>query len=189
MVSNQALTIILLIFLSRKWHLLTTYATHIQMHSRSIKFIMKANTMNPDREHSDLGPYCLQYTNRPPKYMSRRESRRHLSWIAGKGLKKDFVIDHMTSLDRWLHALLFVIVMYLYVYYRNLTCFNRWQLYISSNFNASQCNWSLTNHWPWASFPLINDSRGLHCHLSLVCWQGRYITMTTKHSFPYINVC
>ena len=23
----------------------------------------------------------------------------------------------------------------------------------------------------------------LHCHLSLVCWKGRYITMTMKHSF------
>ena len=37
--------------------------------------ITEANTMNPDqtapKEHSDLGPYCLQY--RLPKYISRRE--------------------------------------------------------------------------------------------------------------------
>ena len=36
------------------------------------------------REHSDLGPHCLQY--RPPKYISRRESRWQLSWLVWKGL-------------------------------------------------------------------------------------------------------
>ena len=54
------------------------------------------------------------------------------------------------------------------VYYRNLMCFNRWQLYISSKFNVSPCGWSLTNHWPRSSFPLKHGSRGLHCHLSPV---------------------
>ena len=40
------------------------------------------------------------------------------------------------------------IVIYLMsVYYRNLTSFNRWQWYVSSKFNVSQCDKSL-----WAGF-------------------------------------
>ena len=34
------------------------------------------------REHSDLGPYCLQH--RPPKHISRRKQRTILPWIAVK---------------------------------------------------------------------------------------------------------
>ena len=37
-----------------------------------------------------------------------------------------------------------------------MTCFNRYQLNISSLFNVSQYGWSLTNYWPLASFPLIH---------------------------------
>ena len=73
----------------------------------------------------------------------------------------------------------FVNVIYLMsVYSRNLTCFNRWQLYISSKFNILQFGWSFTNHWPRALFPLICGSSGLHCHLRPVCFKGRYMTMT-----------
>ena len=57
-------------------------------------------------------------------------------------------------------------------YYRNLMCFYRWQLYISSKFSVSQCNCSLINHWLRASFPLIY--RGLQCHLSHVCWKETF---------------
>ena len=50
-------------------------------------FTLEENTMNPDqtalkgavllhREQFDLGPHCLQY--RPPKYISRRESRQQM---------------------------------------------------------------------------------------------------------------
>ena len=40
---------------------------------------------------------------------------------------------------------LYGIVIYpMSVYYRNLTCFNRWQLYFSSKFNVSQCDKSLS---------------------------------------------
>ena len=44
------------------------------------------------------------------------------------------------------------------VYYRNLTCFNRWQLYVSSKFNVSRRDKS--------SIPLKHGSRGLQCHYS-----------------------
>ena len=41
--------------------------------------------------------------------------------------------------------LLYYIIIYLKsVYYRNLTCFNRWQLYVSYQFNVSQCDKSLS---------------------------------------------
>ena len=48
------------------------------------KFYHEANTMNTE-DTSDLGPYCLQYWL--PKNLSRGESRRQRSWLAGKELK------------------------------------------------------------------------------------------------------
>ena len=91
------------------------------------------------------------------------------------------------------------------VYYRNLTCFNRWQLYISSKFNVSQCGRSLTNHWPQGFIPIntrqqraslpfkpgqghdatvVISASSLHtielnylelCSVNAFCWKGRYI--------------
>ena len=45
----------------------------------------------------------------------------------------------------------------------------------------------LTNHWPQASFPLIQQQR-VSLHLSPLCWKGRYISMTMEHSFPYFKM-
>ena len=45
-------------------------AAFIQIHLR-LDFIKETNTMNPDQEQSDLGPYCLQYV------LSKNISRRH----------------------------------------------------------------------------------------------------------------
>ena len=60
-----------------------------------------------------------------------------------------------------------VIYLIISVYYRNLRCFNRWQLYILFN-NVSYFGWSLTNHWPQALFPIKHDCRGLNCHFNLL---------------------
>ena len=45
----------------------------------------------------------------------------------------------------------------------------------------------MTRHWPWASFPLIHGSRGLHCHLSplkdIVCklrWRCYFLFRNDK---------
>ena len=73
-------------------------------------------------------------------------------------------VQSASPYDEWLTIVIDLI---------NLMRFNRWQLYISSKFNVSQCGWSLTNHWPQASFPIIHGSRGLHNHLSPVCRKGR----------------
>ena len=60
-----------------------------------------------------------------------------------------------------------VIYLIISVYYRNLRCFNRWQLYILLN-NVSYFGWSLTNHWLRALFPIKHDCRGLNCHFNLL---------------------
>ena len=60
------------------------------------------------------------------------------------------------------------------VYYRNMTCLNRWQLYFSSKFNVSQCDKSLTGGF----IPINTCSRGLQQHWSpledIIC-KLRYI--------------
>ena len=58
-----------------------------------------------------------------------------------------------TLIDRRMYHPFIVIYLIISVYYRNLRCFNRWQLYILFN-NVSYFGWSLTNHWPWALFPI-----------------------------------
>ena len=60
-----------------------------------------------------------------------------------------------------------VIYLIISVYYRNLRCFNRWQLYGLFN-NVSYFGWSLTNHWPRALFPIKHDCRGPNCHFNLL---------------------
>ena len=60
-----------------------------------------------------------------------------------------------------------VIYLLISVYYRNLRCFDRWQLYILFK-NVSYFGWSLTNHWPRALFPIWHDCRGLNCHFNLL---------------------
>ena len=67
-----------------------------------------------------------------------------------------------TLVDRRMYHPFIVIYLIISVYYRNLRCFNRWQLYILFN-----C-WSLTNHWPRALFPIKHDCRGLNCHFNLL---------------------
>ena len=42
------------------------------------------------REQSDLGPYCLQY--RLPRNINRCESKRQNRWLAGKELRRYWVI-------------------------------------------------------------------------------------------------
>ena len=83
------------------------------------------------------------------------------------------------------------------VYYRKLTCFNRWQLYFSSKFNESLC----VNFCPPASFPLIHGSRGLQCCLSplkdIVCklrciganvlWRNDQTISITKKNRSFIT--
>ena len=75
------LTLILLFFWGVQKMSSAYYVCSICSNALLTNFIMKANTENPDqtapKEQSDLGSYCLQY--RPPKYISRRESRRQLS--------------------------------------------------------------------------------------------------------------
>ena len=60
-------------FLTRKCSLLFTSVAYIQVVHFRLILDVEANTMNPPaptvREHSDLGPYCLQY--RLPKCISR----------------------------------------------------------------------------------------------------------------------
>ena len=56
-----------------------------------------------------------------------------------------------TLIDRRMYHPFIVIYLIISVYYRNLRCFNRWQLYILFN-NVSYFGWSLTNHWPRALF-------------------------------------
>ena len=68
-----------------------------------------------------------------------------------------------TLIDRRINHHFIVIYLIISVYYRNLRCFNRWQLYILLN-NVSYFGWSLTNHWPRALFPIKHDCRGLNCH-------------------------
>ena len=72
--------------------------------------------------------------------------------------------------------LLHIVIYLMSVYYRNLTCFNRWQLYVSST-----CR-NVTNHCARASIPLQHGSRGLQRRYSplkdIVC-KLRYIVANT----------
>ena len=61
-----------------------------------------------------------------------------------------------TLIDRRMYHPFIVIYLIISVYYRNVRCFNRWQLYILFN-NVSYFGWSLTNHWPRALFPIKHD--------------------------------
>ena len=72
-----------------------------------------------------------------------------------------------TLIDRRMYHPFIVIYLIISVYYRNLRCFNRWQLYILFN-NVSYFGWSLTNHWPRALFLIKHDCRGLNCHFNLL---------------------
>ena len=72
-----------------------------------------------------------------------------------------------TLIDRRMYHPFIVIYLIISVYYWNLRCFNRWQLYILFN-NMSYFGWSLTNHWPRALFPIKHDCRGLNCHFNLL---------------------
>ena len=72
-----------------------------------------------------------------------------------------------TLIDRRMYHPFIVIYLIISVYYRNLRCFNRWQLYILFN-NVSYFGWSLTNHWPRALLPIKHDCRGLNCHFNLL---------------------
>ena len=72
-----------------------------------------------------------------------------------------------TLIDRRMYHPFIVIYLTISVYYRNLRCFNHWQLYILFN-NVSYFGWSLTNHWPRALFPIKHDCRGLNCHFNLL---------------------
>ena len=58
-----------------------------------------------------------------------------------------------TFIDRRMYHPFIVIYLIISVYYRNLRCFNRWQLYILFN-NVSYFCWWLTNHWPRALLPI-----------------------------------
>ena len=78
----------------------------------------------------------------------------------------DALTVSMGHICKHVHTIYSIVIYLIGVYNRKLTCCNRWQLYISSKLNASHCGWSLINHWPRASFPLIHGSSGLHCHLS-----------------------
>ena len=81
------------------------------------------------------------------------------------------ILAWQTLIDRIIDRIMYhpFILLYLIisVYYRNLRCFNRWQLYILFN-NVSYFGWSLTNHWPRALFPIKHDCRGLDCHFNLL---------------------
>ena len=54
----------------------------------------------------------------------------------------------------------FIVIYLISVFYINLRCFNRWQLYILFN-NVSYFGWSLTNHWLRALFPINMTAEGL----------------------------
>ena len=56
-----------------------------------------------------------------------------------------YKIDKPLVVYRLARNVMTSIVIYLMsVYYRNLTCFNRWQLYVSYKFSVSQCDKSLS---------------------------------------------
>ena len=72
-----------------------------------------------------------------------------------------------TLIDRRMYHPFIAIYLIVSVDYRNLRCFNHWQLYILFN-NESYFGWSLTNHWPRVLFPIKHDCRGLNCHFNLL---------------------
>ena len=72
--TKHCLTVILLIFFVQKM-LSVFYNCCIYSNALQTNFITEANNMNM-REQSDLGPYCLLYTWRLPKYMWRCFSNR-----------------------------------------------------------------------------------------------------------------
>ena len=72
-----------------------------------------------------------------------------------------------TLIDRRMYHPYIVIYLMIRVYYRNLRCFNRWQLYILFK-NVSYFGWSLANHWPRALFPIKHDCRGHNRHFNLL---------------------
>ena len=83
-----------------------------------------------------------------------------------------------------------VIYLIISVYYRNLRCFNRWQLYILFN-NVSYFGWSLTNHWPRALFPIKHDCRGLNCHFNLftdILCESRYRRLCFIEKWPKYSI-
>ena len=117
----------------------------------------------------------------------------HLLQIIGGALWVSFIRTcEFRSGDHWMNfwfsSLWSIVLNLISVNYRNLMCFNCWQLYILSKFNVSQCGCLLINHWPRASFPFIHGSRGLHCHLymaaegfiAIYTWQQRV-------SLPFIH--
>ena len=63
------------------------------------------------------------------------------------------------------------IVIYLMsVYYKNLMCFNCWQLYFSSKFNVSQCDKSLSAGFLFIVTPIVGV-----CNCSMFCCTSLYV--------------
>ena len=89
-----------------------------------------------------------------------------------QALLSDLTISRLqTNINAWKAIFEPYIVIYLIsVYYKNLTC----SIAYSCTFHQNLTCCNAADRWP-ASFPLIHGSRGLYCHLSLVCWKGRYI--------------
>ena len=95
-----------------------------------------------------------------------------------------------TLIDRRMYHPFIVIYLIISVYYRNLRCFNRWQLYILFN-NVSYFGWSLTNHWPLALFPIKHDCRGLNCHFNLlmdILCELRYRRLCLIEKWPKYSI-
>ena len=95
-----------------------------------------------------------------------------------------------TLIDRRMYHPFIVIYLIISVYYRNLRCFNRWQLYILFN-NVSYFGWSLTNHWPRALFPIKHDCIGLNCYFNLltdILCELRYRRLCFIENWPKYSI-
>ena len=79
---------------------------------------------------------------------------------------------HLTCFNRW--QLYFSSKLNVSVYYRHLTCFNRWQLYFSSKFNVSQCDKSLSpgfipiNTWQQRAATPLKPLKDIVCKLRYI---------------------
>ena len=74
------------------------------------------------------------------------------------------------------------------VYYRNLKCFNPWQLYFSSKFNVSQCDKSLAagfipiNTWQQRASLPFKPAQGQRRRADVLWRTDQTISITIKYA-------
>ena len=94
----------------------------------------------------------------------------HQLWLFVTVIKTDYMIKGHSNLKC---NLTFIVIYLISVYYINLTCFNRWQLYFSSKFNVSQCDNSLApgfiliNTWQQRAVMPFKPAQGHHLQVKI----------------------